>query len=159
MTFDVIRGVAGRWRCKKRSNHRGQIEVELAAADNTWFSGTRLSIEKAMLLTYCWSKGFNYEQAIDECHFNEEQRISSETVADWYSYCREVSMIALDSLFKTTGRIGGEGHIVEIDETKIGKRKYQVGRIVEGNWILGMLNLGSVNNPRPVATKITSNLL
>jgi hypothetical protein len=31
--------------------------------------------------------------------------------------------------------IGGEGVLVEIDESKFGHRKYNVGRVVEGTWI------------------------
>lgn len=33
--------------------------------------------------------------------------------------------------------IGGEGQIVEIDEAKMGKRKYNKGRVIEGQWIFG----------------------
>jgi hypothetical protein len=33
-------------------------------------------------------------------------------------------------------RIGGAGVIVEIDETKLGKRKYHRGHRVEGVWVL-----------------------
>ena len=33
--------------------------------------------------------------------------------------------------------IGGEGIVVEIDEAKLGKRKYNRGHWVEGVWILG----------------------
>lgn len=35
------------------------------------------------------------------------------------------------------GQIGGPGTIVEIDESKFGKRKNNQGRIVEGSWIFG----------------------
>jgi hypothetical protein len=33
--------------------------------------------------------------------------------------------------------IGGEGIVVEIDESKFGHRKYNVGRAVDGVWIFG----------------------
>ncbi|KMQ87177.1 putative transposase-like protein [Lasius niger] len=34
-------------------------------------------------------------------------------------------------------KIGGEGIIVKIDEAKIGKRKYNRGRLIDGKWIFG----------------------
>ena len=39
-------------------------------------------------------------------------------------------------------KIGGVGKVVEIDETKLGRRKYQRGRLVEGVWIIGMIERG-----------------
>ena len=42
-------------------------------------------------------------------------------------------MNALDLLYENTGLIGGEGHTVEIDETKVGKRKYNRGRMRNSN--------------------------
>ena len=34
-------------------------------------------------------------------------------------------------------KIGGIGKVVEIDESKFGKRKYSRGRLVEGQWVFG----------------------
>ena len=34
-------------------------------------------------------------------------------------------------------KIGGEGEIVKIDESKFGKQKYNVGRVIEGQWVFG----------------------
>lgn len=39
--------------------------------------------------------------------------------------------------------IGGENIVVEIDESKFGKRKYHRGHKVEGVWILGMVERGT----------------
>lgn len=33
--------------------------------------------------------------------------------------------------------IGGQGKIVELDEAKVGKRKYNSGRIIRGQWVFG----------------------
>jgi hypothetical protein len=32
---------------------------------------------------------------------------------------------------------------VQVDETKIGKRKYNVGRVIEGHWVLGLIESDS----------------
>ncbi len=45
----------------------------------------------------------------------------------------------MDRQYKEEGLIGREGHVVEINETKIGKRKYNTGRLKEGTWVLGMI--------------------
>ena len=49
-------------------------------------------------------------------------------------------MMSLDAKFAARGPIGGVGHIVEIDESKIGHRKAHAGRIVEGQWVIGMID-------------------
>ena len=35
------------------------------------------------------------------------------------------------------GKIGGRGKIIQLDESKFGKRKFNRGRRVEGHWVLG----------------------
>ncbi|EZA61656.1 hypothetical protein X777_11254 [Ooceraea biroi] len=42
-----------------------------------------------------------------------------------------------------TEMIGGEGETVEIDEAKVGKGKYNKGRIVEEQWIFGGIERSS----------------
>jgi len=59
---------------------------------------------------------------------------SSVTVVDWYSFAREVCE---EVIIWNSVKIGEPGVEVEIDETKIGKRKYNRGRQVDGQWILG----------------------
>ena len=44
---------------------------------------------------------------------------------------------------ETGGKIGGEGLVVEVDETKIGRRKYNRGRLVDGVWVFGMCERGT----------------
>ena len=43
------------------------------------------------------------------------------------------------SYYARIGKIGGPATIVEIDESKFGKRKFNKGRKVDGVWVLGMV--------------------
>ena len=64
-----------------------------------------------------------------------EETTSTETVIDWYNYCREVFA---DRIMTQHARpIGGPGTTVEIDESKFGKMKYHKGRYIEGQWVFG----------------------
>ena len=45
-------------------------------------------------------------------------------------------------LFQNPVVLGGHGVVVEVDESKYGKRKYNRGSRRDGNWVLGMLERG-----------------
>ena len=59
--------------------------------------------------------------------------VAETTVRKIYSEIRQ--QMAED--IKTKRKIGGPSTVVEIDEAKFGKQKYNRGRLVEGSWILG----------------------
>ena len=39
------------------------------------------------------------------------------------------------------GKMGGPGSVVEVDEAMIGRRKYNRGLLVQGTWILGIIDV------------------
>ena len=49
-------------------------------------------------------------------------------------FFRELCEVAL---FDGREKIGGPGIFVQIDKSKIGKRKYHCGHVVEGQWVFG----------------------
>ena len=69
----------------------------------------------------------------------ETIRLSENTIRHFYQTIRE--QIAAD--VQTSSKIGGPGTIVEVDEAKFGKRKYNRGRMVHGSWVLGGIQRGS----------------
>ena len=64
-----------------------------------------------------------------------DEQTSTETVVDWYHYCREV---CAERMMKHHAEaIGGPGTTVKIGESKFGNMKYHRGRYVEGQWVFG----------------------
>uniref|UniRef100_A0A8D8W236 Transposase n=1 Tax=Cacopsylla melanoneura TaxID=428564 RepID=A0A8D8W236_9HEMI len=71
-----------------------------------------------------------------------ELNLSSKTIVDWLSFFMEITFDW--ALKNSSEKLGGEGVIVEIDEGKFGRRKYNVGRVIDGQWIFG----GIERNPK-----------
>ena len=67
--------------------------------------------------------------------FQGSLKIGSEhTLVDWKNFAREV---CLEILQQDNCKIGGVGKVMEIDESKFGKRKYHRGKRVDGIWVFG----------------------
>ena len=121
-------GLGYQWVCSKGCTKR------VSPRKYTWFEDSRISVEKLLLLIYLFASGTRGFKAVEESALNDEET-SPETISDFYSYCREVC--AETMIKKTVNKISGAGMIVEIDEGKFGKRKYNRGRLVDGVWVLG----------------------
>ena len=66
---------------------------------------------------------------------------STNTVVDWYNFHRDVcAQYFIDHPLQ----IGGAGKVVEIDEAKFGRRKYNRGWYQEGHCVFGGIERGSV---------------
>ena len=96
----------------------------------TWLERSQLALQQNFRFMMMW---LQTNASREELIFNNVG-ISKQTIVDWSMFCREVCIYACHS---STVRLGGEGIIVEIDEAKFGKRKYNRGRIVDGVWVFG----------------------
>lgn len=61
------------------------------------------------------------------------------TATRWLLLCRQLVTEMMIAQPHDNIMIGGHGVIVEIDESKFAKRKYNKGRRVKGSWVLGMV--------------------
>ena len=120
-----------KFQCNRKDCRRRRNQVVLR--HGTWFSKSKLSFRKTILLTYCFIKQLSYDQTVHETSISptdsdsdEYLETSSETISDWFSYCREVCIHAVEQHAQQNGKIGGRGCTVEINECKFGKRKYQI---------------------------------
>ena len=115
-------------------------QKDFTVCKGTWFERAKSSPAQILIITHCFALRQSYEVTQIECSLGDH-RVSNSTICDWFSYCREICMISMDSKYWQRGKIGGPGHVVEIDECKIGRRKYHRGHVIEGSWILGMIDV------------------
>lgn len=111
------------FRCHKRG-----CRTRKSVRTGSFFEYSKLSLCDCMLLLHLWAKNYSEKLILDEFNF------SNKTTIDWFRYCRElcVEHFEMDECI-----IGGQGCIVEIDETMVVKRKNNQGRLLSQGWLFG----------------------
>lgn len=112
----------GTFRCTAKN-----CRTEVSQRKHTVFFGSHLNCAEIMHIAYMW---------LNNCGRNQiaaQTGHSSATITKFMSYFRNLVSSTLEY---EDEKIGGDGVIVEIDETKLGKRKYNKGHHVEGVWVL-----------------------
>lgn len=120
MNLDIVKK---RFRCDKKAcpNTNNML------FKGTFFENCKFSISTCLEMMYLGLLNTPVDGIISAT------ACSSHTVCDWMSFLRQ--MLA-ESTEETYNKIGGIGIEVEIDETKMGKRKYNRGHMVEGVWVI-----------------------
>ncbi|XP_072943346.1 uncharacterized protein [Epargyreus clarus] len=132
------------WCCTKGNC---KTKSKIPRNNGTFFENIKIDLVHVFFLMYAFSRKWSYNQSqiINEDPYKEnfERCLSRVTICDWYNYFRETIVIYQIDKNEAIGKIGGPGKIVQIDESKFGKRKYNRGRHIEGHWVLGMIEDGS----------------
>lgn len=124
------------YRCRKRymikNKHKKKISKQCNFKKNaklgTWFNNGQLDIATVCKIISC----FLLLPQPREKDTQEETGTLQIIVIDWFYFCREVCVFWAD---KNSKKLGGPGKVVELEEAKIGRQKYNRGRFVKGEWI------------------------
>ncbi len=73
----------------------------------------------------------------------DDNQTSCETVTKTFSFAREAFIVALEEMYNSKDNQRKLSGVFAIDETRIDKRKFECGHLVEGSWVLGIIELGS----------------
>lgn len=108
-------------KCKKRQS----IRV------GSFFEKSHLKLCVIFKILYLYS----FDVASQNFYY-QEMGLSTRTIVDWKNFIRD---IYTNYILENSTKIGGEGVIVQIDESQLCKRKYHVGRILanQEQWIVG----------------------
>lgn len=85
---------------------------KVSIRQGSWFSNSNLTLENIVFITYSCVYRATEDFVIHELE------VSRQTIVDFW---REVCVVIGESISR---KVGGPGRIVEIDESKFGKRKY-----------------------------------
>ena len=108
------------WRCRKsvaKVRCRGTVSIR----HGSWFQLSNLTLLELIVITYAILRRDS------DCQIESEFNLSDRTVADWGMFCSETM---LEFLKGSSQKIGGPNKIAEIDDSKIGRRKYNRGHPV-----------------------------
>lgn len=112
------------FRCHKRTCGKGN---RISIRKYTFFYGSALKCIEIMQIAQFWIS----KMTVDSCIYLTGH--SPNTICNFYNHCRVLVTSALQFEDQI---IGGPEIVVQIDETKLGKRKYHRGHMVDGVWVV-----------------------
>ena len=100
----------------------------------SFFAKSNLPLGDIVSTIYCWAVGMSMTTTATVLG------LSNHTVIDWYNFPREECSAKLIRMPIADKKLGGVGHIVEIDESLMVKRKYNRGGLRQQHqeWVFGM---------------------
>lgn len=104
-----------------------RTKSKVSRGKGTWFDNIKISVPQVFYLMYAYANKFSYDRTKKEDFTEGEHCLSSATINDWINYCREAVVTYQKHKEALAGKIGGPGKIVQIDESKFGKPKYNKG--------------------------------
>lgn len=114
----------GLWRCGRAGCRKTK-----SVRANSVFAGSRLPIRRVLRMLCCWCS----QQPVTVAA--EAAGVSKRTAVPWYERFRSICAKAMAS---TEMSVGGQGHVVEIDETSLKKKsKYGKGKRYPDVWLFG----------------------
>ena len=80
-----------------------------------------------LIFMYFWSENLQ-----TTAFLNKNLGWGKHTITEWKNFLRDLCV----EIYPVNPQpIGGHGHVVEIDESKFGHRKYSRGRMLYGQWV------------------------
>lgn len=140
MTLDKTKAM---FRCRKsvkitdrrKKTIKKQCDTKVSQNNGTWFERCRLNKGLTCRFVAQWAHARTSQQYLKDAY-----GMSTPTVVDWCHCLREVCIHFINS---RSQKLGGPGKMVEIGEAKFGRRKYNEGTIVKGDWVFGIFERGS----------------
>jgi transposase-like protein len=121
------------WRCPNKN-----CKSTRSLREGSMFSKSKLTLQTLLRLIYYWSTDSFTIRKIKE----ETEVVSDHTVVEWNKLLRNVCVKHVQDY---PMKFGGSKRIVEADEAKFGKNKYNRGRLVQGKWVFGLFDRESGN--------------
>ncbi|KAI4455467.1 isxo2-like transposase domain [Holotrichia oblita] len=126
------------WQCNHKVSVRKQKSKKCATRvefrTGTFFARSKLSLHQILGFVNYWVNWASLTLISGQLEF------SLHTAVDWASFCREV---CLEHYMRRPNKLGDPGIVVEIDESKFGRRKYNKGHRIEGQWVFGGFERGT----------------
>jgi len=117
------------WRCPPKT-----CRAAVSIRKGSFFEGAHLPLQKLLDLAYYW--------AIYGSHAEVKRQVDLEnqSVTDWFSFMRDLCTF---DLLSNPVQLGGQGHIVAIDETVVARAKpgNRHAGPVPTQWVFGAVDI------------------